>query len=91
MMRYIIVILITIIFLLIQNSLSKKRKVFFIFILPILNILIGIIYQVSVISKLQLRLMVPFFMLSLSLLVFGFNQRSENQRKEMDKMKSQDL
>jgi len=82
---------VAIIVLLLQNTLSKKRQKAFVFLLPGLTILLGVLYEVMLLEKIKLSGMIPFLFLSVYLLVLGFIHRDENRKKEMERMKSQDL
>lgn len=90
-MRYIIITLIAVVLLLVQSSLSKKRKVAFIFILPVLSIAGGLIYQGVSFHAIQLSGLYPFFIAAGCLLLFGMIKRLDNRKKEMEHMKSRDL
>ncbi|NMP38573.1 MAG: hypothetical protein GX051_10735 [Clostridiales bacterium] len=90
-MRYVVITLVAIVLLLIQSSLSKKRKAVFIFILPIISIAAGLIYQAISLHSIQLSGLYPFLVVAACLLLFGFVKLLDNRKKEMEYMKSQDL
>lgn len=90
-MRYVVITLAAVILLLTQSALCKKRKVGYIFILPILSITAGLIYEALSLHMIQLAGLYPFLILAGCLLLFGLIKRLDNQKKEMEHMKSQDL
>lgn len=90
-MKYIVITLISITLLLIQSSLSKKRKTFFIFILPLITILSGLVYQAFFLHSIRLASLYPFLIAGGCLLLFGFVKLLENRKNELEHMKSQDL
>ena len=90
-MRYVIITLIAIVLLLVQSSLSKKRKMALIFILPVLSIAAGFAYQGLYLKAIQLSGLYPFLIAAGCLLLFGVIKRLDNRKKEMEHMKSQDL
>ena len=90
-MRYVYIMVVAIIVLLLQNALSKRRQGAFVFVLPCLTMVLGIVYEVVFLEKIKLSGMVPFIFLSVYLLVLGFIQRDENRKKELERMRSKDL
>ncbi|WP_312637362.1 hypothetical protein [Oscillibacter sp.] len=90
-MRYIVVTLAAVALLLIQSALCNQRKAGYMFILPILSVAAGLIYQAAFLHKIQLAGLYPFLIAAGCLLLFGFVKRLNNRKKEMEHMKSQDL
>lgn len=90
-MRYVVITVAAVALLLIQSALCKKRKLFYIFILPVLSIAAGLVYQGISLHTIQLSGLFPFLIAAGCLLLFGIIKRLDNRKKEMEHMKSQDL
>lgn len=90
-MRYIVIIISAIVLLLIQSSLSKRRSSMFLFILPLLSVLTGLVYQSVSSAEFYVSGLYPFLILAACLLLFGFIKRLDHRKKELEVMKSQDL
>ncbi|MCP0886059.1 hypothetical protein LB941_01750 [Ligilactobacillus sp. WILCCON 0076] len=90
-MRYVVITLVAVTFLLIQSTLCKKKEVFYIFILPVISVAVGLIYQAVSLHTVQMTGFLPFLIAAGCLLLFGIIKRLDNRKKEMEHMKSQDL
>lgn len=90
-MRYIVIIISAIVLLLIQSSLSKRRSSMFLFILPLLSVLTGLVYQSVSSTEFYVSALYPFLILAACLLLFSFIKRLDHRKKELEVMKSQDL
>lgn len=90
-MRYVFITLAAVVLLLVQSALCKKRKVFYLFILPVLSVAAGLVYQGVSMHMIQMAGFYPFLIVAGCLLLFGFIKRMDNRKKEMEHMKSQDL
>lgn len=90
-MRYIITAAIVVTVLSIQVSMSKKRNALFMFILPIVSIIAGVIYSMNTSNTVDLGTLTPFLIVAAALLLSGGIRRMENRKNELKHMKSQDL
>jgi len=90
-MRYVVITVVAVALLLIQSALCKKRKAFYIFILPVLSVAAGLVYQAVSLHTVQMTGLFPFLIAAGCLLLFGIIKRLDHRKKEMEHMKSQDL
>ncbi|WOC32061.1 MULTISPECIES: hypothetical protein [Caproicibacterium] len=90
-MKYVGITLIAVVLLLLQNALCKKRSAAFLFLLPVLSIAGGLVYQAVTLHAVQLAGLTPFLLAAGCLLLFGAIRRAEHRTAEMEHMKSQDL
>lgn len=90
-MRYIIAATIVVTVLSVQVSMSKRRNALFLFILPIISIIAGVIYSMNTLNTVDLTKLTPFLVLAAALLLSGGIRRMENRKNELKHMKSQDL
>jgi len=84
-------VIIFVVVLVLQSSLSTRKKAFWPWLLPTFSIIGGIVFNIYTYHSINWNSLSVFAILAVCLVVIGMGCRTQNRKKELDKMKAKDI